>query len=73
MADKVTIEMRIATHPIKAALWKKRSKIGPGMSLREMGKLIGVSSPQQLKHHLETMVKMGSIDYVGGQYIFPKD
>ncbi len=69
---KVTIEMRVAVHPLKAALWRKRAEIKPGMSLREMGKLAGVTSPQQVKHHLDVMVRMGSIDYIGGQYVFPK-
>jgi hypothetical protein len=71
--QKTTVNMRIAVHPIKAALWKERRKITPGMSLREIGNLVGVKSPQQLKHHLENMVKMGTVDYIGGEYVFPKD
>lgn len=71
---KVIVVMRVAVHPIKAALWKQRSKITPGMSLREIGALVGIEdAPQQVKHHLQAMVAMGSIDYVGGQYVFPKD
>lgn len=69
---KVVLNMRVAVHPIKAALWRNRSKIKPGMSLREIGKFVGVTSPQKIKHHLQTMVTMGSIDYIGGQYMFPK-
>lgn len=69
---KVSLEMRIAVHPIKAAMWKQRVNITPDMTLREIGKLIGVKEPQQVKHHLEAMVKMGSVDYIGGQYVFPK-
>lgn len=69
---KVTIEMRVAVHPIKADLWRQRASIKPDMSLREIGKLIGVKEPQKVKHHLEAMVKMGTIDYVSGQYVFPK-
>ncbi len=70
---KVTVEMRVSVHPIKAALWAKRGKIKPGMSLREIGALIGEGSPQKLKHHLQTMVTMGSIDYIGGCYVFPQE
>lgn len=70
---KITINMRIAVHPIKAALWKERRRIQPEMTLREIGKMVDVKSPQQLKHHLENMVKMGTIDYIGGEYVFPKD
>ena len=70
--QKVTITMRVAIHPIKAEIWKNRHKINSNTSLREIGKLIGVESPQKIKHHLEQMVKMGSVDYVKGQYLFPK-
>lgn len=69
---KVTIVMRVAVHPIKAEMWKRRAEITPDMTLREIGKLIGVKEPQQVKHHLQAMVTMGSIDYVGGQYVFPR-
>ena len=71
---KVIIEMRVAVHPIKAAMWRHRAQIKPGMSLREIGKVIGYASasPQKIKHHLQAMVTMGSVDYIGGQYVFPK-
>jgi predicted ArsR family transcriptional regulator len=70
---KVTLYMPVAVHPIKARLWQRRADIKPGMSLREIGKLVGVQSPQQIKHHLQTMVNMGTINYVNGQYEFPVD
>lgn len=73
MADKVVITMPVAVHPIKAALWRMRHKIRPEMSLREIGTLIGVDSAQQVKHHLQTMVAMGAINYIGGQYVFFKN
>lgn len=73
MSKKTTICMRISVHPIKAKLWQNRKKITPEMSLRQIGKLAGCSSPQQVKHHLEQMVKMGTIDYIGGEYVFPKE
>lgn len=71
---KAVIEMRVAVHPIKAAMWRHRAQIGPGMSLREIAKVIGYAnaSPQKIKHHLQTMVTMGSVDYIGGRYVFPK-
>ncbi len=64
--------MRMAVHPIKAALWKQRAKIKPEMTLRQIGAIVGVQSPQQIKHHLEMMVKTGTIDYIAGQYVFPR-
>lgn len=73
---KVTIQMRVAVHPIRAKLWREgyvHRRIKPGMSLRDIGKLVNMSSPQVVKHHLESMVKMGAIDYVGGNYLFPKN
>lgn len=72
---KVTTTMRVAVHPIKAKLWKVRGQINPDMSLRQLASLIGLpkANPQQIRHHLETMVKMGTIDYIGGRFVFPKD
>lgn len=73
-SSKVVIEMRVAVHPIKAAMWQHRAQIKPGMSLREIAKVIGYASasPQKIKHHLQTMVTMGAVDYIGGEYVFPK-
>jgi len=71
--EKVVIDyMRIAVHPTKAKLWGNRARIKQGMSLREIGELINIESPQLIKHHLEAMVKMGSVDYVAGEYVFPE-
>lgn len=74
MNPKVVLEMRVAVHPIKAAMWQNRAKLKPEMSLREIAKVIGYAnaSPQKIKHHLQMMVSMGSVDYIGGQYVFPK-
>lgn len=72
---KETVFMCVAVHPVKARLWREgyiRRRIKPGTSLREVGELVGVSAPQIVKHHLESMVKMGAIDYVGGEYVFPR-
>lgn len=68
---KEIIVMRVAVHPIKAAIWRNRLKIKQDMSLRDIGKLCGSKSAQQIKHHLESMVKLGAIDYIGGKYVFP--
>jgi hypothetical protein len=68
---KVTVDMRVAVHPIKAKLWESRARLEQGMTLREIGALIKIDSPQQIKHHLEGLVKMGSIDYIHGEYVFP--
>ena len=64
--------MRVSVHPIQANLWKHKDRIKSDMSLREIGEIIGVKSPQQIKHHLDQMVKLGSIDYIKGQYVFPR-
>jgi ribosomal protein L44E len=34
-----------------------------GLSLRKIGKLIGINSPQQVKHHLLMIDKLGWEDY----------
>jgi hypothetical protein len=71
---KERVYMLVAVHPIKANIWRgiQSGKIKPGMSLREIGKVAGTSRPQQIKHHLEAMRNMGTIDYVAGQYVFEK-
>lgn len=71
---KVIVHMRIAVHPLQAKLWEARHRITPDMSLRQIARLIGVpsASPQKIKHHLQRMVTMGAIDYIGGQYVFPE-
>jgi hypothetical protein len=74
VTEKVTIQMRVAVHPIQAELWKHglAGNIKPDMSLREIGELLGLKDePQKIKHHLQRMVSMGSIDYIGGKYVFP--
>lgn len=71
-SKKVTLNMRVSVHPIQAKLWEQRNIITSKMTLREIGNLVGVESPQQIKHHLEALRKIGAIDYVGGEYIFPK-
>ena len=71
---KVTVYMRVAVHPLKAKMWEKRAAIQPGMTLRQIAKLIGEpkASPQKIKHHLQAMVTAGMIDFIGGEYVFPK-
>ena len=72
--NKTSIIMRVAVHKIKADLWLHgclMKNITKNMTLRDIGQLIEVSHPQQIKHHLDAMVKMGSIDMINGQYVFP--
>ena len=66
--------MPVSVHPIKAKIWAgiQSGKITDGMTLRAIGKLSGCNSPQQIKSHLEVMKKMGTIDYVRGQYHFER-
>lgn len=64
--------MIVCVHPIQAAIWRNRHKITPERSLREIGKIIRVDSPQLIKHHLNQMVKLGSINYIEGNYVFPE-
>lgn len=70
---KVSLEMRVSVHPVKASFWRNRHKIKPGMTLRDIGSFAGIKNPQQVKHHLDNMVRMGSIDYIGGEYVFPTE
>lgn len=68
--------MPVSVHPFKAKIWEgiQSGKIRTGMSLREIAKICGEpnASPQQVKHHLQAMVTMGTIDWVNGQYRLEK-
>lgn len=68
---KVRIMLPVSVHPIKVEIWKniKLGKIKTGMSLREIGEIIGIGKkPQIIKHHLDVMRNMGVIDYEKGNY-----
>ena len=59
----------IAAHPIQRKILDAvAGNQIQHMTLRGIGKIIGVSSPQQVKHHLQTMLKYGFLDMVGGKY-----
>lgn len=62
--------MRVAVHPIKANIWRamEEGKLRTGMSLREIGKIIGERSPQKVKHHLDAMRIMGTVHWKNGMY-----
>ena len=66
--------MRVAVHPLKVKIWEgiQSGKIKTGMTLRDIGKIIGVSAPQKVKHHLEIMRTMGTIDRENGMYKLEK-
>jgi hypothetical protein len=59
----------IAAHPIQQRIL---DAVASGKiertTLRGIGGIVGVSSPQQVKHHLQQMVKYGFLDIVGGKY-----
>lgn len=42
-------------------------------TLREIAAQVGIkiNQPQQVKHHLEQLVKLGVLDIVRGQYSYP--
>lgn len=65
------VKYLIAAHPIQQAILElvaSKSLCVDDMPLREIGKRVGTSSPQQVKHHLGQMVKYGFLDIVGGRY-----
>jgi len=69
---KILVKMPIAVHPTQARIWNaiELGKIKGDMSLREIGKIINVPAPQQVKHHLEQLRRMGTIDWKDGNYVF---
>ncbi len=63
--------IHIATHPIQQAIVNlAASGQMDGLSLRDIAAAIGLktASPQQVKHHLQQMLKHGYLDLVGGKY-----
>lgn len=65
------MDLKILVHPIvkKIVDLSKKKDIGK-MTLRGIGEHCGAEdSPQQVKHHLNQLVKMGVFDYIAGKYI----
>ncbi len=63
--------IHIAAHPIQQAIVNlAASGKMDGLSLRDIATAIGLetASPQQVKHHLQQMLKHGYLDLVGGNY-----
>lgn len=59
----------IAAHPIQAKIVSLVAGKGiDDLSLRAIGVRVGVSTPQQVKHHLGQLVRYGFVDIVGGKY-----
>jgi len=61
----------IAAHPIQRQILQMvaEGKV-KGMVLRDIAKVVGIKTnhPQQVKHHLNQMVKYGYLDIIGGEY-----
>jgi predicted ArsR family transcriptional regulator len=62
--------MPVAVHPTQAALWTaiEAQKISPSMSLRTIGEILGIDNAQTVKHHLDQLVKKGTIGMKNGKY-----
>lgn len=75
MIQKKRVTVEIALHPIQAdiIIGLQEGKIDLSKySLRDIGKVIKVASPQKIKHHLEALVKLGVINIINSQYSFTK-
>lgn len=60
----------IAAHPVQVAIVELVAGRGiDDLTLRAIGKHVGAgASPQQVKHHLQQLVRYGFLDIVGGKY-----
>ena len=71
--EKRTVYLKVSVHKIKAdimdAVINKKIDLSKD-SLRSIADKIGLSndSPQKIKHHLEALVTMGTLDKSGGEY-----
>ena len=78
MIEKQIILMPANVHVVKAKIMElvmSRKVDINTMTLREIGNMIGISEekPQQVKHHLEQLVSMGTLEKRGGTYFFDHD
>lgn len=63
--------MKIAAHPIQQKILELVEKGDikfNKLSLREIAKQFGETSPQKVKHHLSQMVTYGFLDVIDGNY-----
>jgi len=62
-------QFRIAAHPVQVRIIELVAGADfDALTLRAIGTKVGVTSPQQVKHHLGQLVKYGFLDIVGGKY-----
>jgi len=63
-------KLRIAAHPLQVAIAELVANRGiDDLSLRAIGQQVGPEvSPQQIKHHLQQLVRYGFLDIVSGKY-----
>lgn len=68
-----TILVKVAVHPTKAKIWRLgiTGQIETSYTLRKIGDMVGEPHPHIVKHHLDSLLKMGAIDYIDGNYVFP--
>lgn len=74
---KVTVTVKIAVHPIQAAIITglQTGKIDLEKdSLRNIAdKTKLTKSPQQIEHHLQALLKLGVIQRIYDQYVYYRD
>lgn len=60
----------IAAHPVQVKIVELVADRGiDDLTLRAIGARVGAgASPQQVKHHLQQLVRYGFLDIVGGKY-----
>jgi predicted ArsR family transcriptional regulator len=64
-------KLLIAAHPVQARIVEVVANRGiDDLTLRALGQAIGIASasPQQIKHHLQQLVRYGFLDIVSGKY-----
>lgn len=75
MIDKQIVLMPVCVHVVKAKIMEliMSNKVDINtLTLREIGDLVGIAEdkPQQIKHHLEQLVSMGTLEKRKGSYYF---
>lgn len=65
------VKTYLALHPIQQKIFSiienKEVEIDK-MTLREIGKIVGDTAPQKIKHHLNMLIRYGYVDIIQGKY-----
>ena len=68
---EVGSHQKVYLHPIQEKIFEliQSKDIDDKISLRKIGKAIGVDSPQKVKHHITQLIRYGYINIINSKYV----